>query len=338
MKLLVVTQTVDVNDPVLGFFHEWIVGLAERLETVTVICLYEGAHELPDNVRVHSLGKERGRRSRSSYALRFLALAWRLRKDYDTAFVHMNQEYVLLGGVLWKALSKRMYIWRNHYAGSLLTDLAAALCTKVFCTSKHSYTAKYRRTVLMPVGVDTRLFTPDPNVVRKPASVLFLSRMTPAKRPEMLLEALRTLSREGIAFSATFVGSPLPEHVTYYERLRDIAETEGLDGKVLFLPGVAKADAPDLYRAHQVFVNCSPSGMLDKTLFEATACGCTALASSEDFRELAGEQQYFDSAEALSAALKSAFETPTTGSQRMAEIAHAHSLRATMDKLAEQII
>ena len=72
----------------------------------------------------------------------------------------MNQEYVLIAGWLWKLLGKRTYLWRNHYAGSWLTDVAAVFCTKVFCTSKHSYTVKYKKTVLMPVGVDTERFTP----------------------------------------------------------------------------------------------------------------------------------------------------------------------------------
>ena len=60
MRLLVVTQKVDAQDDVLGFFHEWLRRFAARCETVEVICLQEDPHELPANVRVHSLGKEKG--------------------------------------------------------------------------------------------------------------------------------------------------------------------------------------------------------------------------------------------------------------------------------------
>ena len=338
MKLLILTQAVNTSDPGLGFFHEWIARFAARFDAVSVVCLFEGTHALPENVRVYSLGKERGRRSRLTYAARLLRLAWQLRGEYDTVFVHMNQEYVLLGGLLWKALGKRIYMWRNHYAGSFLTDLAAAFCSKVFCTSQHSYTAKYPRTVLMPVGVDTGLFTPDASVARKPSSILFFARMTPSKRPEMLLEALRALSRDGIACTATFVGSPLPEHAAYYEQLRSRAEDEELAGRVVFLPGTSKARAPDLYRTHGIFVNCSPSGMLDKTIFEAAACGCVVLASSEDLKELAGEDHYFESPETLAQALKRSLQAPSVNAQeRMAELARSHALRVTMDRLAEQM-
>ena len=57
MRLLICTQTVDLNDPVLGFFHGWIAAFSRHCESVHVICLKEGRHSLPANVFVHSLGK-----------------------------------------------------------------------------------------------------------------------------------------------------------------------------------------------------------------------------------------------------------------------------------------
>src|SRR3989344_3692203 len=57
MRLLICTQAADQDDPVLGFFHEWIAGLAKQFESVEVVCLKEGRHALPANVSVHSLGK-----------------------------------------------------------------------------------------------------------------------------------------------------------------------------------------------------------------------------------------------------------------------------------------
>src|SRR3989344_6741688 len=57
MRLLIVTQKVDKNDPVLGFFHRWIEKFAKNFERVTVICLGKGEYNLPANVKVLSLGK-----------------------------------------------------------------------------------------------------------------------------------------------------------------------------------------------------------------------------------------------------------------------------------------
>src|ERR1041385_8548279 len=120
MRLLVTTQAVDLNDPVLGFFHRWIEELAKHYEHVHVICLKEGEQRLPSNVSVHSLGKEQGR-SRVKYLVLFYRYIWTLRNEYDAVFVHMNQEYVLLGWKLWFLLGKRIVLWRNHKKGSFLT-------------------------------------------------------------------------------------------------------------------------------------------------------------------------------------------------------------------------
>jgi len=59
MKLLIVTQKVDIQDDNLGFFHRWIEGFAEHYESIVVICLQKREFNLPANVRVLSLGKEK---------------------------------------------------------------------------------------------------------------------------------------------------------------------------------------------------------------------------------------------------------------------------------------
>lgn len=319
MKLLICTQAVDSEDPVLGFFVRWIEEFAKHCEKVTVICLRVGRHTLPSNVSVHSLGKEARKSNRLTYSYRFLRLVWRLRHDYDAVFVHMNQEYVLLAGWLWKAMGKRVSLWRNHYAGSVLTDVATLFCDKVFCTSKHSYTAKYKKTTLMPVGVDTTRFFPDQSVVRKPHSILFLARMSPSKRPDMLVDALAELARQKQDFSASFVGSPLPQDEAYYEELKRKVTSYGLGGKVVFLPAIQNNQTVDLYRAHEIFVNTSPSGMFDKTLFEAAACGCIVLASSADLERLVGAEYSFDGVSSLAERLSDYMKSPQVGGSRALE-------------------
>src|SRR3989344_7009072 len=75
MQLLIITQTVDKNDPILGFFHRWIEEFAKNFEKVTVICLEMCEHHLPKNVKVLSLGKEAGR-SKFQYLFRFYKYIW----------------------------------------------------------------------------------------------------------------------------------------------------------------------------------------------------------------------------------------------------------------------
>ena len=341
MRLLIITQAIDTEDPVLGFFVRWLEEFAKHVERIEVICLREGRHALPTHVRVHSLGKERGV-SRMGYLLNFYRFIWQLRHDYDAVFVHMNQEYILLGGPLWRLFSKGIYLWRNHYAGSWITDAAAFFCTKVFCTSTHSYTAKYDKTVMMPVGVDIERFDSGGCIERKSHSILFLARMAPSKHPEVLIEALSILAQRGIDFSASLVGSPLKEDEAYYAALKEKVRTLALDQCVLFLPGVPNKETLDLYHAHEIFVNASPSGMFDKTIFEAAVSGCLVLSSSTDVAGITGSAFTFGDAEDLAKHLVHGLSI--SGPERVMlarslkdEAVRAHSLTALGDRLAREI-
>ncbi len=293
MRLLICTQKVDKNDPILGFFHRWIIEFAKHFENITVICLYEGEHDLPKNVTVLSLGKENGA-SRVKYIFRFYRYIWQERNTYDAVFVHMNEEYVLLGGFLWKLLGRKIYMWRNHYEGNLLTDMSASLCAKVFCTSKYSYTAKYAKTVLMPVGIDTDIFKIKEGVSRIPNSVLFIARMAPSKNPEVVIRALALLKSKNIYYAAAFYGDPSTAHREYYESLQKLVSDQNLADRVHFYPGVKNTDTPALYGQYEICVNASMSGMYDKTIFEGIACGTLPLVCSYDFAKEADRQFIFE--------------------------------------------
>lgn len=340
MKLLIVTQAVDQNNPVLGFFHHWIQALAPCYEHIEVICLEKGAHTLPDNVTVHSLGKENGARSRLSYAYTFLTLVWKLRGRYDRVFVHMNQEYILLAGLLWKVLQKKVYLWRNHYEGSWQTDLAMFLSTKTFYTSSHSYTARGSRSVRMPVGV--LMGTPETNTGEKvPRPILFLARLHPSKRPLLFLEALAHLKAQGHTFTATVLGSPLKGKESYARMLKAKADTLHLSDSVTFLPGVSHRETKAIFSAHEFFVNTSPSGMFDKTLFEAAASSCIVVSTSEDWKELVGGAFFGEDAESLSRALSHWIVSGEKEKEEARTLLHSvskeHSLETLTARLVEEM-
>ncbi|KKW19653.1 MAG: hypothetical protein UY63_C0008G0013 [Parcubacteria group bacterium GW2011_GWA2_51_10] len=338
MRLLLITQVVDESDPYLSFFAGWIREFSKNFEHIHVICLKKGAHTAPANVQVHSLGKEI-KESRLQYVTRLFLHIWKLRREYDAVLVHMNQEYILVAGWLWILLRKRIYMWRNHYAGNLLTDCAATFCTKVFCTSKFSYTAKYKKTELMPVGIDTAAFKPLESVNRKERSILFFGRLAPSKRPDMLLTTLKKLEIRGVSYSASFCGSPMPEHASYRDRLLEGAKSLS---SVSFFEGVPNAQAPKVFNEHDIFVDLSVSGMYNKTIFEAAACGCLVLAASLDFAELAGHGSAFredgsDLTEKLEALLLMPKDEKARERGRMRSIAETQNLSSLVRRLATSI-
>jgi len=281
MRLLIVTQKVNRHDPVLGFFCRWIEEFAKRCKFVTVICLEMGEYDLPINTKVLSLGKE-NKYSRVRYIIHFYKYIWRERKNYDAVFVHMNQEYILFGGLFWKFCGKKIVMWRNHYAGNILTDISSLLCNRVFCTSRYSYTAKYKKTQIMPVGINTEMFRPHPQILQISRSILMLGRVSPSKNLDLIIAALGKLKELGVSFSADIYGDALTKDKLYFESLRQEVKKLNLEEQTFFYSGVSNEKTPNIYRVHQIFINASPTGMYDKTILEAAACGCQVLAVSAD--------------------------------------------------------
>lgn len=285
MRLLIVTQAVDRNDPVLGFFHRWIEEFAKHFEKITVICLRQGDHDLPANVSVHSLGKETARGPRLFRILRYIAVFLRyvilLRREYDAVFVHMNAEYVILGGLPWRLLGKRILFWYNHQAGGARVRIAVHIAHRVFHTSPYAYTAGFRNAKRMPAGIDMSLFSPSPSVERRRNSILYAGRVAPAKRVHVLIDALTTLQRNGRHYSLDIVGAFADSE---YEKSILARAGELLPKKVItFHTPVSHEALPSFYRRTDVFVNLTDAGNYDKVVLEAAACGALVVTSSPAF-------------------------------------------------------
>lgn len=291
MKLLIITQTVDTEDPVLGFFARWITEFAEHAERVEVICLKEGAHAFPETVHVHSLGKEKGPprgARRSVYASRFLSLAWRLRHDYDAVFVHMNPEYLVLAGWLWRLLGKRTVLWYTHKSVDLKLRIAVFFADAVCTASQESFRLRSGKVHVVGHGIDSAAFAAAP---RRPRGtklhLLTIGRLAPAKRIFEMLAVLDELTRRDVSFSFTIAGVPATRADEEYDRRVHAAVfSKPYAGTVRFLGAVSHAAIPTLLATHDVFLNLSLTGSMDKAVLEALAAGVPAVTTNEAFRPL----------------------------------------------------
>lgn len=352
MKLLITTQIVDEQDPRLGFFCNWLQEFSTRFESIEVICLSEGPHALPENVHVHSLGKETlnsftenstiydtvFRRIRFSF--RFVCLAWNLRKRYDAVFVHMNPEYILLAGDQWRLFGKKVYLWYNHTVGSAALRLAAPFAKTIFHTSPLAFPARYKNAKLMPAGIDTDIFAPQ-SVARNRNWIYFQGRVAPAKRVHVLLEALRIVRKKDSNAVVTIVG---PEDVVYGKRLREyFADLISL-GAVTFLGPHKNEETPARYASHGVSVNLTAGGNFDKTVLEAMACETPVVVGSTAFRGVVpdawvvSEQNPSVLADALARMLtlpEDAYHV--LGKQERAAVVEKHSLAYLGKRLSEEI-
>lgn len=334
MKLLITTQAVDLDDPVLGFFHEWIIAIAGHFDVVHVICLKEGRHNLPPNVHVHSLGKEGGE-SRFKYVTRFYSYMWKLRNDVDVVFSHMNPHYIVLAGLFWKLKGIHMFLWRNHKEMNLKTRIAAYFSQNVFYTSSFACLRAFKHSVQMPVGIHTAVFHEDSDVTPVPRSILFLGRLSRIKRPELFMNAVRGISD----ITVHVYGDTTPD-VKYTKE--DLGRMGG--PSVVMHGSVKNSETPQIYRAHELYVNLTPEGSMDKTVLEAGACGALVLVYNKSFKGIVPDDCLLpdDRVETISGKIEKLLSLPHERKQELrrslVEVAQRdHSLDALIKKLLQYI-
>src|SRR3989344_6407479 len=192
MKLLICTQTVDSQDSHLGFFVRWIEEFSKHCEKVTVICLKEGKYKLPNNVKVYEIGKTAGSMKK---AVRLLSLAWKLRTEYNTVFVHMNPEYAVVAGILWRLLNKRIALWYTHKSVNLKLRIATLFAHVVFTASKESFRLRTKKLRVMGHGIDTDFFSPDQTVARGDW-LLSVGRLMQSKRHDLVIRIAAKENKE----------------------------------------------------------------------------------------------------------------------------------------------
>lgn len=313
MKLLIITQKVDINDDVLGFFHRWIEELAKYCEKVTVICLQQGECHLPKNIKVLSLGKEKyfrkrldlekdrsdGKRSdlkekifsRMKYLLLFYKYIWQERKNYDAVFVHMNPEYVVFGGIFWRLLRKIIGLWYVHRQVNIKLKIAEKLADEIFTVTKESFNLKSKKINIVGHGIDPESFLCEKiNKASDKIKILYVGRIAPIKNVDILIEAAKVLrGKWDKKFEIKLVGPTTNiNDEEYFKRIKSIIYEYGLGDFIKFAGSVQNKKIKEFYCDADILINLSPGGLSDKVVFEAMFSKTPVLVSNVSFKEFFG--------------------------------------------------
>lgn len=286
MRLLICTQVVDSQDSNLGFFHRWIEEFAKQCEQVTVVCLREGAHILPPNVRVVSLGKEAGT-SRIERVYRFIRYIFAYRHDYDAVLVHMNPEYVLLGGFLWRRWGKKIGLWYAHCSRTHKLARAVVLVDRVLTVAPDSFPISTPKLKALGHGIDTALFKPGLRQESLEMRIITTGRVAESKHVVEMLNVLDVLFARGETFTFTIVGvATSPAEERYAARLTKEMTRRPYGEKVRLLGAVAHRELPAVLQNQDLFFNFGSTGNMDKAGLEALACGIPVIATNGAFEQL----------------------------------------------------
>jgi len=293
MKLLILTQKIDRNDPILGFFHKWIEEFTKNFENVTVICLQKGNFDLPDNVKVLSLGKENGKNS-FKYIFNFYKYIFRERKNYDAVFVHMNPIYVVLGGIFWKIWKKKIYLWYVHQSVDIKLKIAEKFVSKIFTASKSSFLLRSSKILVVGHGIDASCYDCENKNFEKRNIILQVGRITKIKHCDTLIKAFCDLKKKIIDAELWFIGLPINENdKIYQENLIKLSEELQVLNFVKFKGSVPNNQMSDFYCQSSVLINSSPIGLFDKVVFEAMAAKVPVVTSNEFFADYFGKYKDF---------------------------------------------
>ncbi|MBC7249762.1 MAG: glycosyltransferase family 4 protein [Anaerolineae bacterium] len=296
LRVLMITQKVDLDDDVLGFTHTWVNKLAERVAHLHVLALSVGRHELRDNATLYSMGKERGagRWQRLVNFTRVVAPLV-LRRRVDVVFVHMVPLYAILAAPWTKLARVPLVMWYTHKHVGLTLRVAHALVDKVVTASAESFRLPSDKVVVTGHGIETELFKPAEGPrPERPFTVLSVGRISPIKDYETLIAAADILINERGLRHMRFVvvgDAGTPEQVAYRQGLLAEVRRRGLADYFEFVGAVPHREVVRYYQQADLFVSASRTGSLDKAGLEAMACNLPLVTSNEALQPLLGDQK-----------------------------------------------
>ncbi len=296
MKLLIITQKIDENDDVLGFFHRWVEEFTKQAEKVIVIAQFVGQYSLPQNVEVFSMGKEK-RYSKIRQLFNFKLLLLKNLRKTDAVFVHMIPLWVVLGWPLFEIYRKKVYLWYVHKSVNLMLRLAEKFVTKIFTASLESFRLKSGKVIITGHGIDINKFTPrfhsGQEMGAEKFRIVTAGRIAPVKNLELLVEAAEIMKNKGFNFTVEIAGDAvLEKDKIYFEKLKNIVKEKKLENQIKFLGKIPYKNIADFYQGGDLFVNFSDTGSLDKAVLEAMASGILVLTSNEAFKNILSEKYF----------------------------------------------
>jgi glycosyltransferase involved in cell wall biosynthesis len=126
---------------------------------------------------------------------------------------------------------------------------------------------------VVPPGLDHHIYRPGARDVRAPL-VLWIGRIEPYKRADVMLGAMRTIAKKLPAAKLVFVGEGSARR-----GLEEKAREMGLGEIVRFSGFISEAQKIDWLRQAAVAVNTSEKEGWGMTVIEANACGVPAVSS-----------------------------------------------------------
>jgi len=290
MRVLMIVQEINETHWLRGFITGWVRALAQQVETLHVLTLEYHPTDLPDNVIVASMGKEKGYGRLRILREYYRGLA-RIVPQVDVIFSHMTPRYAWMATPVALRYQKPQMLWYVHPHIDWELRLATAAATWITTATPVSFPIQSDKIHIMGHGIDTQRFAPKDIQRSDPPVVLAVGRVTPVKRHDLLLEAAGILKDSPIRFAVAGHSAAAGDQA-YKAQLIQRREQLGLtEEQFCFLGGLTTENLITKMQQASIVTNLSTTGFFDKAALEGMLTGTPLLTTSPDFSSILGDDE-----------------------------------------------
>ena len=284
MKMVFITQAVDVSDPGRATAVRWIDLFANHpdVESVKVMTLNEGIYELPENVSVFNFR----RKNKLLTLVSFLVASFRVcRQGYRIFFVHQGGKYPIVLATLKIFFSVRIFQWKAHPVVNKTMYLSARFFDDlVFTCNKSSFPLALNNIRIVGHGINTDKFSLVD--VEKTLDLVTCGRITPRKNIDKAIRLVHLLKiRHNLSVRLDIYGPVRAGDERYRMELQNLIKQFDLQNSVFLHDPVPQIKLPEILGRHKIFLNFSRTA-LDKATLEAMSVGLIVLSDNENYAEI----------------------------------------------------
>lgn len=279
MRLLLFNLATDADDSVLGFTTSWIREFAKHVHAIDVITMRSGRIDVPENVSVYSVGKEKGY-SEPRRIIEFYRILFRLLRQhrYDGCFAHMIPLFVVMAAPILRLRKIPIVLWYAHKSVTLMLRLATLFAYRIVTSVQEGFCIKTPKLRIIGQGIDVNQFTPDEHTLDTPHpfALVTVGRLTRRKHVELLLQGVARFIQAypDLRLTFTIIGESYTFHdEAYVQDLRTYVSDAHLENSVRFEGSIPYQQIPSYYQKADCFVSMSDTGSIDKAILEAMSCG-----------------------------------------------------------------
>ena len=292
LRLLMITQELATDSSNLGFAHLWAQELAPLVEQLHVIATATGAVDLPRNVAVHGLGKERGR-GRASRRPLLLARCLQLIGGgrVDGVLAHMVPAYAIAAAPTCIARRIPLVLWYASHGRTRALRVGVRLASATITSAPESYPLRSPGAFILGQGIDTARLADAPIRSALPVRPVIgvAGRITPLKGLSTVIDAVAQLRDDGVPVELRVAGEPFyPSDHAYLAGIHEHVRQAELTEHVTFLGGLPSTNMPEFYAGLDAFVAWRSGTSLDKTGLEALAAGTLLVTNNVAYRATLG--------------------------------------------------